>query len=1041
MKKMFIAATMLAAVLVANASAQGWQNGWVSRYWDGCKPSCSWTDNANRGTGILAKACSRANVELGSSTAGARSSCDAGGSAYTCFDQIPFVDPGDPNVAYAFAATPGGSNSCGKCYELEFTGGFQHGTPYATHQAISGRRLIVMASNIGYDVAGGQFDVMIPGGGLGAFDSFSEQIGHSSSLNAFPSSLGQRYGGFLADCENELRWGNGTLAQYQTCLRNKCDAAFTGTAQAQLREGCRFYADWFMAANNPQVRWREVACPAILANRYGVGSGGSVPTPGGGGGTPTNRTLTINRVPGTGGSVTVNGAAYTTPTTHANNAQVTLVATPASGFTFNNWTGTGAPTPATNATGTVTMSADRTITANFTAVTTRTLTIVRSPNNQAGSVTVNGATYVNPTTHNDGTQVTVVATPAQGFTFVNWTGQGAPQGTAASNPTATIIMSANRTITANFQAATTTPQTYTLTVNRLPNTQAGSVTVNGAPLAGVTTHNEGTTVTLVAAANTGFRFVNWTGTGAPTGANATNATATITMSANRTITANFVRTFTLTVNRDPATSGSVTVNGAAHTSAVTLDSNVQVTVVATPSGTNTFANWLTLPTGATATGSTVTFNIRANQVITAVFQAGGTTPETHTLNVTRLPNNQAGTVAVVVGTTTITQNPSTHNAGTAVTLTANPSSGYEFDGWTGGGIPAWTAGNASVTVTMSVDRAPVANFRQIGGGSACEVETSECLTLTRTVLVNNAVNNAAGRINVEPDRASYRQSEILEVSAVANAGFEFDRWEGDDLAGSNPAGGTTNMWWTREIRAHFRPSSGNGNGGDPTTRTDTIKVEAEDFVSSVGDNIVITQNPNGVTNIGFIVSGNSTTYIVDIPAAGAGPRTMEFMLATNMNSSFQVWVNGAQAGTIIQNSTGSWDTYQIARLSQDVTLVPGSNTIELRFETAVNVDYFLLLGEVYSTSVNRGTTASRTANLARTHVTLRPAPRGFQASLQTGHSYTSYRLIDLRGREIQSGLIGEGVTELRFNNIRSGMLFLRLEGNDVAPKVLRAVVN
>ena len=33
-----------------------------------------------------------------------------------------------------------------------------------------GKHLIVMSNNVGYDVAGGQFDVMIPGGGFGIFD-------------------------------------------------------------------------------------------------------------------------------------------------------------------------------------------------------------------------------------------------------------------------------------------------------------------------------------------------------------------------------------------------------------------------------------------------------------------------------------------------------------------------------------------------------------------------------------------------------------------------------------------------------------------------------------------------------------------------------------------------------------------------------------------------------------------------------------------------------------------------------------------------------
>ena len=38
-------------------------------------------------------------------------------------------------------------------------------TKKKNHQKLKGKILVVMAFNFGFDVAGGQFDVMIPGGG------------------------------------------------------------------------------------------------------------------------------------------------------------------------------------------------------------------------------------------------------------------------------------------------------------------------------------------------------------------------------------------------------------------------------------------------------------------------------------------------------------------------------------------------------------------------------------------------------------------------------------------------------------------------------------------------------------------------------------------------------------------------------------------------------------------------------------------------------------------------------------------------------------
>jgi hypothetical protein len=150
-----------------------------------------------------------------------------------------------------------------------------------------------MASNIGWDVGGGQFDLLVPGGGLGNFDSFSGQLGLPSN---FHPSLGVRHGGLVSACQEELVnelgwWEQGTsdggrnvktvVEEWQVCLRNKCNEAFSRPEHALLREGCIFYADWFMAADNPTLTFvRLNECPAILADRYHVGSGGGVPTPG-----------------------------------------------------------------------------------------------------------------------------------------------------------------------------------------------------------------------------------------------------------------------------------------------------------------------------------------------------------------------------------------------------------------------------------------------------------------------------------------------------------------------------------------------------------------------------------------------------------------------------------------------------------------------------------------------------------------------------------------------------------------------------------------
>ena len=214
-------------------------------------------------------------------------------------------------------------------------------------------------------------------------------------------------------------------------------------------------------------------------------------------------TLTITA--NANGTVTKNPdqASYTSGTV------VTLTAQPAAGYTFANWSGdlTGTTNPAT-----VTMNANKTVTANFTPVPPNTYTLTGNATN--GTITKNP----NQASYTSGTVVTLTAQPAAGYTFANWSGDL----TGTTNP-ATVTLNANKTITANFVPV---PATYTLTVN------ATNGTVTKSP--NQASYASGTTVTLTATPAAGYTFANWSGdlTG-------TTNPAIITMNSNKTVTANF----------------------------------------------------------------------------------------------------------------------------------------------------------------------------------------------------------------------------------------------------------------------------------------------------------------------------------------------------------------------------------------------------------------------------------------------------------------------------------------------------------------------
>ena len=256
------------------------KTGWSSRYWDACKPHCSIRENVDASSEeayiagrMTARNCNVHDVEiptfvLSSNVSiyylgyeGTPSACtkgDATGS-FTCTDMAPIQVT--ENLSYGYVAAPGAQfgGGCGKCFHLQFNGGNHANDVKETHKALKGKHMIVMASNIGYDVEAGQYDMLVPGGGVGAFNALSTQIGVPAS------GLGANGGGFLTECQSSLGWDN-TVEAYQQCVIKKCDEVFKDWPN--LLRGCHWFAEWYMAADNPTYNWEEVECPQYLIDHY-----------------------------------------------------------------------------------------------------------------------------------------------------------------------------------------------------------------------------------------------------------------------------------------------------------------------------------------------------------------------------------------------------------------------------------------------------------------------------------------------------------------------------------------------------------------------------------------------------------------------------------------------------------------------------------------------------------------------------------------------------------------------------------------------------
>ena len=127
---------------------------------------------------------------------------------------------------------------------------------------------------------------------------------------------------------------------------------------------------------------------------------------------------------GEGGSVTGGG-------TFASGTQVSLTATPSSGYNFSGWSNGSTTNPLT-----VTLTSNTSITANFQAiVNSYSLTVTAG---EGGSVSSEGGEY------EEGTEVTITAIPDEGYGFTAWSD-------GSQEESITLILSEDKLIEAYFE--------------------------------------------------------------------------------------------------------------------------------------------------------------------------------------------------------------------------------------------------------------------------------------------------------------------------------------------------------------------------------------------------------------------------------------------------------------------------------------------------------------------------------------------------------------------------------------------------------------
>jgi uncharacterized repeat protein (TIGR02543 family) len=286
---------------------------------------------------------------------------------------------------------------------------------------------------------------------------------------------------------------------------------------------------------------------------------------------------------------------------------------------------------------------------------------------------------------------------------------------------------------------------YTLTVDVVG---SGSITKNP----NKPKYNPSDSVQLIPSTSIGWIFDHWSGDLTGT-ANPGN----IIMNSDKSVTATFTQKgYELIITKN----GEGTI--AKSPDQTTYHLNDQVTLTATPAQDWYFAGW----TGdVTSRDPQVTLAIDANPEVTATF-----TQEQYSLTVTSNPPD---------GGFVDRNNPGPYTLNNVVTLTAHPTAGYTFTGWSGDLTGTTNPAEITITGNMIV----TANFAKI----------SVTLTLT--------ANPPSGGSITPNILGPYKYGDTVQLTAITNAGYSFSGWS-QDLSGiANPAWITLDS--DKEVTANF----------------------------------------------------------------------------------------------------------------------------------------------------------------------------------------------------------------------------------------------
>jgi hypothetical protein len=278
----------------------------------------------------------------------------------------------------------------------------------------------------------------------------------------------------------------------------------------------------------------------------------------------------------------------------------------------------------------------------------------------------NSGTITGTNTYGDGSIVTLVATAAAGYVFVNWTEGGTP---ASTSPGYTFTADSDRTLVANF----------------IPVGAAKSITTSSSPAAGGSTSGDGAyaagaSATVSATPNYGYKFSKWQVNGLTV---SSAANYTFTVSTNRALVAKFKPVYYVEVSANPPEGGEVEADPA-------YELGELAKLKAKPSEGWSFVNWTQNGVPVSASPQ-FQFNVTGNRTLVGNFAWG------HRVDLAAEPVNGGNISGAGI-----------YPPGQSVFLEAIAHPGYVFLNWTENGGVVST--DPFFTFTSTMDHALVANF-------------------------------------------------------------------------------------------------------------------------------------------------------------------------------------------------------------------------------------------------------------------------------------------------------------------------------------------